>query len=242
MQSIVYEILIVIVGLVFASAMKCLVDSEDKVKFLTRCSVCSSCKQELGALDLIPIFSYLFFGGKCRYCHDRIPIDVFLYEFFTFIVLIFYFIFSKDFIFINLFHVSILIFLIFMAIEDVKVFEIVDSLFYIFLLLNIILLCSEFYFFNFIEFLFLVCIFHLLYFLARGGLGYGDIKVFCVLALNLNFFEGIYLLVFTFLYAGFFAIYLLIMKKAKRGAKVALVPFITLAYLSILLMREGILW
>jgi leader peptidase (prepilin peptidase)/N-methyltransferase len=35
-------------------------------------SHCVSCNHKLGPLDLIPIFSYLFLGGKCRYCKEKI--------------------------------------------------------------------------------------------------------------------------------------------------------------------------
>lgn len=35
-------------------------------------SVCMSCNHNLSALDLVPIFSWLFLGGKCRYCHAPI--------------------------------------------------------------------------------------------------------------------------------------------------------------------------
>ena len=99
-----------------------------------------------------------------------------------------------------------------------------------------------FHFFDIFEWLLLVVIYHILYFITRGSLGYGDIKVFCVLVLNLNFFEGIYLFAFTFLYAGFFALGILVFKKVKRGTKIPLVPFIALGYFSVLLIREGILW
>ncbi|WP_051237895.1 prepilin peptidase [Lacticigenium naphthae] len=35
-------------------------------------SHCSSCGKTLQAMDLIPVFSYLFRRGKCHYCHSRI--------------------------------------------------------------------------------------------------------------------------------------------------------------------------
>ncbi|MEK7613169.1 MAG: prepilin peptidase [Patescibacteria group bacterium] len=35
-------------------------------------SRCMHCRHELAAADLVPIFSYLFLRGKCRYCHARI--------------------------------------------------------------------------------------------------------------------------------------------------------------------------
>ena len=42
-------------------------------------SHCPKCQYTLGALDLFPIFSYLFLGGKCRFCHTKIsPVYPFL--------------------------------------------------------------------------------------------------------------------------------------------------------------------
>jgi len=43
-------------------------------------SYCPNCNHELGAFDLVPIFSYLFLGGKCRYCKNPIGIRYFLFE------------------------------------------------------------------------------------------------------------------------------------------------------------------
>ena len=35
-------------------------------------SYCPNCNHKLGFLDLIPIFSYIFLRGKCRYCKNKI--------------------------------------------------------------------------------------------------------------------------------------------------------------------------
>ena len=233
---------IIILSLIFASAIKCLVDSEDKREFLFRRSYCASCHQELKAGDLIPIFSYLYKKGRCSYCNQKIPLDIFLYEIFTFITIILFIIFQKQFVFISYFEVGIFIILIFLGIEDVKSFEVNDELFYLLIILNFSSIYMYYYLFSFLDFICLIVIFHILYIFTRGGLGYGDIKIFCVLALNLNLFEGVYLLIFTFLYAGFFAIGLIVLKKVKRKTKLPLVPFIALSYLTIILIREGLLW
>ena len=37
-------------------------------------SHCGVCNRELGNLDLIPLFSYLWLRGRCRYCRARIPL------------------------------------------------------------------------------------------------------------------------------------------------------------------------
>ena len=35
-------------------------------------SYCPKCNHKLQFLDLIPVFSYIFLGGKCRYCKEKI--------------------------------------------------------------------------------------------------------------------------------------------------------------------------
>ena len=35
-------------------------------------SYCPKCNHKLNFWDLIPLFSYLFLGGKCRYCKEKI--------------------------------------------------------------------------------------------------------------------------------------------------------------------------
>ena len=37
-------------------------------------SHCAACNQKLGNLDIIPIFSYLWLRGRCRYCRAHIPL------------------------------------------------------------------------------------------------------------------------------------------------------------------------
>lgn len=36
-------------------------------------STCPNCGHVLGVADLIPIFSWVFLGGKCRYCRLNVP-------------------------------------------------------------------------------------------------------------------------------------------------------------------------
>jgi len=43
-------------------------------------SRCMQCGHTLGGLDLVPVLSYLFLGGKCRYCGSRISVQYPLIE------------------------------------------------------------------------------------------------------------------------------------------------------------------
>lgn len=43
-------------------------------------SYCPNCNHRLEFLDLIPVFSYIFLGAKCRYCKKRISPRYFLIE------------------------------------------------------------------------------------------------------------------------------------------------------------------
>lgn len=46
-------------------------------------SHCTSCDHKLNFWDLIPIWSYIFLGGKCRYCKDKIRSRYILLEIFS---------------------------------------------------------------------------------------------------------------------------------------------------------------
>lgn len=43
-------------------------------------SYCDSCKRPLANLDMVPILSYLWLRGRCRYCKAMVPVRVFITE------------------------------------------------------------------------------------------------------------------------------------------------------------------
>lgn len=68
--------LVVIFGLVIGSFLNvciCRVANEESIAFPP--SHCTNCGYELKAKDLIPVLSYIFLGGKCRSCKEKISIQ-----------------------------------------------------------------------------------------------------------------------------------------------------------------------
>lgn len=65
-------------------------------------SYCPNCNHKLGILDLVPVFSYLFLRGKCRYCKQPIGIRYFLFEILTGIVFVLFGLSLK----IDVYHIS----------------------------------------------------------------------------------------------------------------------------------------
>ncbi len=61
-------------GLVFGSFLTCLIYRLPRgLSILKPRSHCPNCSTPLGVLDLVPVFSYLLFGAKCRHCGVKIP-------------------------------------------------------------------------------------------------------------------------------------------------------------------------
>ena len=69
----VFYIIIFIVGITFGSFYTLAVYRIPKGEDITHThSYCTKCNHKLNFFDLIPIFSYVFLRGKCRYCKEKI--------------------------------------------------------------------------------------------------------------------------------------------------------------------------
>ena len=80
MELIIY-VSIFITGIVFGSFFTLAVYRIPRKENITYVrSHCTSCDHKLGFWDLIPIFSYIFLRGKCRYCGEKIRIRYLLLE------------------------------------------------------------------------------------------------------------------------------------------------------------------
>ena len=73
-----------LLGLAVGSFLNLCIDRLPGGKSIVRPgSHCDSCNQSLKAVDLVPVFSYIWLKGSCRYCGARIPLRSPIVEFAT---------------------------------------------------------------------------------------------------------------------------------------------------------------
>jgi prepilin signal peptidase PulO-like enzyme (type II secretory pathway) len=218
-------------------------------------SACPHCHKNLGVLDLIPVFSWIFLRGKCRHCSQKIsgfyPLTELLFAMTFFFVSQ---IFESIYILVPALIITFVALVCF--VYDVRFMEVDDRVVYPFLVFWGIYIVIHYFFPDFfLETFLLAPVPDLLvgallgwgfyaaqyYFSAGKWVGAGDMR--------LGFFMGIilgwkYLLLALFLayiLGSFFAIYLLLTKKAKKNKALPMGAFLMPSLLVFMLYGE-IIW
>ena len=126
-MEVFYAIMFFILGAVLASFYCVIATRLPEGKSIVKPgSHCTSCNHKLKWFELIPIISYIFLRGKCRYCHKKIPFYEFVCEIVTgtlFCISYLYFGFSYNF-YVSLILISLLIIIF---ISDFQYMIILDS-------------------------------------------------------------------------------------------------------------------
>lgn len=226
--------LLFIFGSVLGSFLNVLIDRLSTGRsFVVGRSYCEHCKKTLKTRDLIPIISYLYLMGRCRYCKTAIPFRIFVVELLSGILFCLVYFYGNS-IFLNLLSIVFLSAIlwaylgIFFAdlqygiIPDLLVgISVVAAFFYVILTGGLIgnhVLAG----------IGALTFFLLLYFVTKGkGMGLGDVK----LAFSMGFFLGFPLIVVS-LYAAFLtgasvSIILIIWRKVRfYGGTIPFGPFL----------------
>ena len=180
------RLLLFFLGAIFGSFANLVINRTIKEEsIISPPSHCDNCGHRLQAWDLVPILSFIFLKGRCRYCKDKISIDNLILEFISGLFAI---------IFFNPFEIikSGLIFLVILlsliiAVIDLKTFDIYMNQIGILALLGIIyrynFLTFDLEFFK-ITFLFIIA-YVIIYLASNKGLGDGDIYYYLTLFLIL---------------------------------------------------------
>jgi len=204
-------------------------------------SVCDSCGGTLQLIDLIPVFSYLIFKGKCRVCKAPIKISYLLVEIIMGVSLFAASaIYGPSFSFL-LSSVALCCMLL-SSLTDIYSGYIYDWLVFPFLILGLTLrLCGSMHAFAAGVMGACACglLLLIIVILSKGGMGSGDVVVAAAIGGIMGTWMGGLALYLGFMVGGSTALILLACKKVKRKDHLPLVPFLaTGVFLSIIFGRE----
>jgi leader peptidase (prepilin peptidase)/N-methyltransferase len=222
--------------------------------FVKGYSKCLFCNHRLYTQDLVPLFSYLFLRGRCRYCQQRFSKQYPLVELATGLVffLSFYYLFPDLSLvgltwstgFQLLYFWAIGSFLLIIFVYDLKYYLILDKV----ILPAVILAClgsllSGHGLFNILLAALVGGGFFLLQFvLSRGRwIGGGDIRLGVLLGILLGWPQVLVALFLAYVVGSLIAVGLLLVNKKKWGDKIPFGTFLSLAAWLVLLYGQTII-
>ena len=228
-------IFIFVLGLIFGSFYNvCIyrIPTNEDI-FISR-SRCFSCGKTLAALDMIPILSYVFLGGKCRYCQSKFNIRYPLIELLT--GLLFCFTYYRTGFNVslvpNLILVSLLIIITFIDLDHMIIPHSLT------ITGMVIALAWQLYSQN-LSWLSITLGFIIGFGIPGviaffGGMGGGDVMMGAMFGLFFGFKHTLALLMISFIIGGVYSAFMLISKRKGRKEMLAFGPFLAIAGLIVL--------
>jgi prepilin signal peptidase PulO-like enzyme (type II secretory pathway) len=197
--------------------------------FLKGRSVCFSCNTQLSKKDLVPIFSFLFLRGRCRYCQSKIPRSVFIVEMVMGILSVLAAFksglfslelraWSLEMGISYLIITAIFAIILLISIYDLKHFIIPDSFLISFFIISLIylLIFNLSIFQSFLSGIILALPFLLIFLISKGTwFGFGDVKYILILGFFLGFSQSLSAVVLSFWIGAAFSLLALSLKKLK---------------------------
>lgn len=193
-------------------------------------SHCISCQHQLSYWDMVPLFSWLFLRGKCRYC--KAPVSG-LYPFGEFLTALSYtlLVWKFGFTLETAIHVVFITIMVWATITDLKETMVPDR----FVVMGLIgvgalrVMSGEavgtYLLASLLSFVMLL----LILILSKGKMGGADVKLYALIGLTIGF-SGAFA---SLCYASIIALFvnLPLLAKKKDGIEIPFVPFITLGVL-----------
>ncbi|MBA7490451.1 Type 4 prepilin-like proteins leader peptide-processing enzyme [subsurface metagenome] len=227
-------ILLFFLGAIFGSFANLVINRTIKGEsIISPPSHCESCGHRLQAWDLVPIFSFLFLKGKCRYCEDKISYENLIVEIIVGLLALI-FINTDELIKSTLLFFAILLALI-VAVIDFKSFDIYMNQIAILTIIGII------YRYNFLGYnlefiqiaLIFTMIYAILYFTSQKSMGDGDIYFYLALFLFLPNHKIIYFILLSIWLGAISGIFIAIKNKSTKIP----IPFCIYIFLSFLILN-----
>lgn len=219
------SLLLFLFGAALGSAGNALIDrlprNESWVKGRSHCD---KCKQVLAWYDLLPIFSYISLGGKCRYCHSPIPVRNLIVEVLMggIAILNLKFEILNQFTIIQFLTIWVTIVIAVMDWETKLVSE---------WLIVVWAILSLFFGFDIYGLLVSLGLIGGIWALSRGkAMGFGDVEIAAVMGFSLGFSKALVAFWMAFVSGAIVGLVLIIVNKAKGRTAIAFGPFLIFGY------------
>lgn len=246
MKKIILDILgIIILGLIIGSFLNvCIYRIPKKESIIFPPSHCTSCDESLRPWDLIPILSYVFNRGRCRYCGEKISPQYPIIEFLNgLIYLLLYLKYGLTITFIK--YALLASLLIVISFIDLKLQIIPDRLNIFTLILGILFLLIEMDFSSALNSILGLLvgggIFLLIAIITNGAMGGGDIKLMGALGLFLGWKYILMVTLISFIIGAIASIVLMALGIKGRKDFIPFGPFISISGLIVMIYGSEIL-
>lgn len=216
-------------------------------------SMCFSCKHQLHAIDLVPLFSWIFLGGKCRYCKAKISAQYPIVEALTGAAFTAIYWFATD-CKINLAFVGYCIAfsaLLVTTVIDFRTMEIPDSMWITVFIGSFFVYAQEIiddggfdlkcFLTRFIGIFAASGILFILALITKGGMGGGDIKLMAACGFLLGWKQVLLALVMGAAIGTLYLIFTALKNKGKVPRKVPFAPHLSIAVVICFFAGEKIL-
>jgi len=219
MLLFLFYLFIFFLGLAVGSFLNCVIYRlETGGSFLGGRSFCPHCRHKLGFWDLIPVLSFLWLRGRCRYCQERISFQYPLVELTVGILFVLIHLNSA-----TAFLAYVIVpFLIVIFVYDLKHYIIPDKVIY-----PVIALVLIFNFSAWPSALGAAAFFAAIVLISRGKwMGLGDVKLAFLMGIILGFPNILAALFLAFLAGAIIGIGLIALGRKKMKSEVPFGPFL----------------
>ena len=234
------------IGLIFGSFLSVLITRLDRKKgIISGRSECPHCFHKLSWHDLVPLISFIFLGGKCRYCRARISLLYPLLELTVAVVLIVFFIINgwtlnaHDY-----YNIVLLVLLVSLVFFDYLYLLLPDKI--IIIIGAVALIYNFLYQPNRLTHLFIFGFlfalgFAILYLASKGrAIGFGDVKLAFIIGLILGYPLGLLAIIFAIWGGALWGLILMLFGKATRKTALPFGSFLSATTIIFIIFSDAI--
>ena len=225
------SIIIIILGLIIGSFLNVVIYRLPlKKSIIFPSSHCPNCETKLKYYDLIPVFSFIFSKGRCRYCEEKIPIQYPIVELLTGLLFLLAFLnygLASEFIIFIILISSLIV----VSFIDIKYQIIPNKITFSFISLGLLfsLIFDHISFINSLLGLVIPAgLLLLIAFIYKKGMGIGDVKLIGMIGVFIGWQYALISIFIGALLGSIYGIYMMLTDKMTRKTRIPFGPFISL--------------